>query len=541
MIKPVLVALLATASLAQLVTAQNPHLTFFWRPWTGLEHAVLGGYRMGQAEELAPEFIELDSILCERLHDNTDPEANLEVAKEILDRLRSPASMDREKRPEEEAVYSALQSFTQLEMIHEKCDPRSYEIMAENTEATRKTYGKSACYRTARVVSRYRMRHAYFCASNFKLDESVEWHMKAKQLEAEVILPENILVYRGSDLSRKETRDALGLTSQFMELNRALHERAGQNGDAEQDFKAAERMLAEIETRPYSFRDALELFVPLKEASERCDLYSYKILAKNYEVLRPSLRLERVDRLTSLLNIYRLKHAKKCRPKYRAMYNERIKSVDKAKLEKVKRAFSELTYVGIQKSFLEDNETLASIPDVSLGGNKLPKETVADIARQVVANAKNSPPPKEEPIDLTPYLKLKSAEPSTEQTKPNRGLGKIARRIFPGAKNPPPSPSENSKRPKQQSQKDPEWDLDSASDAFLFEPCRHYRAQLNEVLSPARFDAVIDDIWNVHQDGWADEYLEGDFEFTDAIAYNRLCGRLLEAQSYMLDTLRRFW
>lgn len=269
--------------------------------------------------------------------------------------------------------------------------------------------------------------------------------------------------YHGADLTSDEIEEAQKLTEQFSYINGELLERLPANSDPEANLKEAEQMVGNFNLFMMKRKKAVQLFVSLKEAT-KCDLDSYKILARNYESIRA---LADASRVASVLAHYQKKHAAECGPKYRGIYDELVKGVEQSKIDRVKRAFSTLRVEDFGRINDYQSQNLASFP-------------------------------------LIPFTDARAIP----------ALRKIARQVFEGAKE------------SEYWQEDPtmKWRPVMVFDYLLFGPCKIYREQLGEVLTLARFDAIVDT-----------GFLGKDAEFTDAIAYNRLCGSLRDG----LKTQRR--
>lgn len=293
--------------------------------------------------------------------------------------------------------------------------------------------------------------------------------------------------YYGTDLSIEEVKEAKKLTDHFDELSKALEEKLPGNADSNANLEAAKKMLSSIFLFLFvGRRKALKLFVSLENTvGGKCDLKSYKILAKNHEAMHLCEYLSGYDynsRVADVLSHFRLKHAIECGPKYREMYKKKLARMNKDQLEMLKRDFSELN-VG---DFVESITPRIHIenPIISLASNKIRFSSATNhigtikplsrIALQIGIQVFDSEPKAETGVDSLMSVESRAA----------------------------------------------------AANRYLFEPCESYRNQLNDVLSPARFDAKTDA-----------EIIGDDWEFADAIVYNRICGKLLEGRKMYLEYL----
>lgn len=280
--------------------------------------------------------------------------------------------------------------------------------------------------------------------------------------------------YYGTDLSTKEAKEAKKLTHHFDDLSKALEQKLPGNTDLKANLVAAKEMLSSSRlTLTMGWKKAYELFVSLENTvGGKCDLESYEILAKNYAAIHPDDDKSKSNsRAADVLSYYQLEHANECGQKYKEIYKKKIEVINKDQLEMLKSDFSGLKVVHFgywtQPGRLM---SLASIPRVDFNSDSLSHLAIN--------------------IGIQAWI-----------ASPGGGVRKLN-----------PIYHEESRL--------------KAVNRYLIEPCESYRNQLNEALSPARFDAKT----NV-------EILGDDWEFTDAIVYNRMCGNLLEKKEKISEIL----
>lgn len=302
------------------------------------------------------------------------------------------------------------------------------------------------------------------------------------------------IYYVGTDLSFVEIEQAGSLATQFWDLNVALVKKLPDNENPEANLAAVKRMLGFRSSlcRPACLFDkqrskerkkALQLFVSLEETSGKCDLESFKILAKILESTNSRTGLLIRSRIARVLTHYRRKHAEECRPKYRQMYDERIRRMNKDGLERLKVAFSGLKLVEtISVQPVWDGNAVVGIPTIRFTDPKT-QSALRHIVGQVIGEARKSS-----------HWKAMKSEPAM------------------------------------------------ALDEFLFSPCKIYHELLNEVLTPARFDVLVEksDL-DADDDDDGFRYFKGDYEFSDAIVYNRMCRSLLEEQQILKELMLVIW
>lgn len=287
--------------------------------------------------------------------------------------------------------------------------------------------------------------------------------------------------YDGTDLSREERYQAAKMSDDFKRLGAALYEKTDTT-DPEVNFKLLKKMLGSVKL---SFKPdrkkALQFFLSVESIIGTCDLNSYKILATLYESIDNIYDGAHKTRIESVLTHFRRKHAEQCRPQYRGFYDQLIGYLDELTLYRVKHAFWRLTTLDVAWNRYDiDNAsliTLASLPLPESLGRKAMRKIAKEVKRQ-----------------------------ATKEGRINEG---------------------------------PE----SLLVEYLFTPCKTYHELLNPVLGPARFDAKVElegKSWSYHgNDGFG--YFGGDYEFTDAIAYNRLCGKLVDDQESLQSDLVLAW
>lgn len=270
--------------------------------------------------------------------------------------------------------------------------------------------------------------------------------------------------YVGTDLSIEEEKIAENLVEYYEELDKALREKLPDNADPEANITAAKEILSKKSLSMRGLRKkAYKFFVFLETTvGGKCDLESYKILARNYEAIRGrDQHFAKRKRVEDVLRHYQLQHAKECGPRYRQMYKNLIGSMDTDDLERLTHFFSGLE--------------------------------ISDFGHAMFG--------AETALETTSLASI----PTIRWDNYNSAIHKIGMKVkrYP-----------DSKKLKKPSKK---------FHHYLLEPCKTYRNLLNAVLSPARFDAKTNA-----------DFIEDDWEFTDAMFYNRICGSLLDEKEKSL-------